>query len=272
MKRIGLLGCGAIGTRIALAMDSGEIPAALTHVYDASAERAHRLISRLQKKPQLVANHHLLSSQSIDLVVEAASQDAVRDAALSVLQNRKDLMIMSAGALLDESVFAVLEDACREFGRTIYLPSGAIAGLDGLASVRSELEEVTLTTTKHPDSLRGAKFFAAHDMSADEITKPTTIFRGPARNAVSMFPANINVAALLSLAGLGAQRTEVSIVADPSATKNSHRIEARGRFGRMTFLTENVPDQDNPKTSRLAALSAVEMLRRICSEGIRVGT
>ena len=132
MKKIGLLGCGAIGTQIALAIDSGKIPATLTHVYDQDKERAESLVSKLKSTPEIVNNSHLLSSNPIDLVVEAASQDAVRDVALSVLQNRKDLMIMSVGALLDESVLEILSDACSDFKKTIYLPSGAIAGLDGL--------------------------------------------------------------------------------------------------------------------------------------------
>lgn len=271
MKRIGLLGCGTIGTQIALAIDSGQIPADLTHIYDTIGERAHKLASKMKKRPQVVANSHLLSLQPLDLVVEAASQNAVREVALGVLQNRKDLMIMSVGALLDEPIFEVLEEACRDFNKTIYLPSGAIAGLDGIRSVAGELEEVDLITTKHPDSLRGARYFSESGISLDEIAKPTIIFSGSAREAVSLFPANINVAALLSLAGLGSRRTMVRIVADPSTLRNTHRIEARGRFGRMTLTVENVPDENNPRTSRLAVLSAIETLRRICSKGIRPG-
>ena len=121
MKKIGLLGCGAIGTQIALAIDSGKINATLTHVYDQTTERAQTLVDKLNNKPEIVENSHLLSSNNIDLVVEAASQDAVKDVGLSILQNRKDLMVMSVGALLDESIFDVLTDACKEFKKTIYL-------------------------------------------------------------------------------------------------------------------------------------------------------
>ena len=255
-----------------MAIDSGRIPARLTQVYDISKARAEALTSRLKNRPQLVANPHLLSSRDVDIVVEAASQDAVRDNALSILQNRRDLMVMSTGALLDESVYTVLEDACREFKKMIYVPSGAIAGLDGLRAVRDELEDVTLTTTKHPDALRGAKFFESADISVDDIAEKTAIFSGTAAEAVSLFPSNINVAALLSLAGLGSARTHVMIVADPATTRNSHRIEARGAFGKMTILAENVPDITNTKTSRLAVLSAIETLRQICVSDIRVGT
>jgi len=272
LKKIGLLGCGAIGTQIALAIDSGKIPATLTHVYDKSQEAAKSLVSKLNNKPVIVENFHLLSSNSVDLVVEAASQDAVRDAALSVLQNRKDLMIMSVGALLDESILEVLSDACKEFKKTIYLPSGAIAGLDALKSVHDELDSVTLTTTKHPRSLKGARFFETSDINIDNVSKKTTIFEGTSNEAVKLFPANINVAALLSLVGLGGDKTKVRIVADPNTDKNTHEIHASGKFGKMSFRIENIPDENNPKTSRLAILSAIERLRAICSNDIQIGT
>jgi len=272
LKKIGLLGCGAIGTQIALAIDSGKIPATLTHVYDQSKEASELLVSKLKNKPQIVENFHLLSSNPVNLIVEAASQDAVRDVALSVLQNRKDLMIMSVGALLDESVFEVLSDACKEFKKTIYLPSGAIAGLDALKSVQDELDSVILTTTKHPHSLKGAKFFETADIDIEKINEKTTIFEGTAKEAVSLFPKNINVAALLSLAGLGSEKTKVRIVADPNTDKNTHEIDVEGKFGKMSFKIENVPDSTNPKTSRLAILSAIERLRAICSDDIQIGT
>lgn len=272
MKKVGLLGCGSIGTQIARAIDSGTIPARLTHIYDSSLQASEKLHSILTDKPQIVANQHLLSSSPIDIVVEAASQHAVRETALSVLQNRRDLLIMSAGALLDESVFDVLSDACKEFRRSIHLPSGAIAGLDAIRSVRDELESVTITTTKHPRSLRGAKFLEETGMDLDGIQDATTIFEGTAKDAVGMFPANINVAALISLAGLGSTRTSVRIVADPRTDRNTHRILASGKFGRMELTVENVPDQDNPRTSRLAVLSAIETLKKYCSDGLYLGT
>ena len=272
LKKIGLLGCGVIGTRIAMAVESGEIPGLLTHVYDKSPGAADALVSRLSAKPEIVENPHLLSSHPVNIVVEAASQDAVRDVGLSVLQNRRDLMIMSAGALLDESIYDVLSDACSDFGRTIFIPSGAIAGLDGIRSVRDEIESVSITTTKHPGSLKGAKFFDTSEIDPARITSPTVIFEGAASEAVRLFPANVNVAALLSLSGIGGRRTMVRIIADPDTGRNTHRIEASGGFGRMSFVIENVPDPDNPRTSRLAVLSAIETLRRYCMNGISVGT
>ena len=159
-----------MGTQIALAIDSGKIPATLTHVFDESKEKSALLVEKLTNKPEIVENSHLLSSNPLDIVVEAASQDAVRDAGLSILQNKKDLLIMSVGALLDESIYDILSDACKDFKKTIYLPSGAIAGLDGIKSVKDELESLSITTTKHPRSLKGAKFFETSDINLDEIT------------------------------------------------------------------------------------------------------
>lgn len=272
MKKVALLGCGAIGTQIALAIDSKKIPAVLTHVYDQDKTKSMELVSKLHTKPEIVANSHLLSSNPIDILVEAASQQAVKDVGLSVLQNRKDLMIMSVGALLDESVLEVLSDACNEYKKTIYLPSGAIAGLDGVKSVKEELESVSLVTTKHPLSLKGAKFFENSDIDLDNLKDVTTIFEGSAKEAVQLFPANVNVAALLSLTGLGSKKTNVKIVADPNTKKNTHQIQASGKFGKMSFTIDNVPDPNNPKTSRLATLSAIQTLKKYCSHDLQIGS
>jgi len=272
LKRIGLLGCGAIGTQIALAIDSGKIPATLTHVYDIERSHADNLVSKLNQKPEVVANSHLLSSNSVELVVEAASQDAVRKDAVSILQNKKDMMIMSAGALLDESIFEVISDACRDFGKTVYLPSGAIAGLDALKAVRDELESVVLVTTKNPNSLKGAPFFDSSDIDPEKISESTVLFDGTAKEAVSLFPKNVNVSALLSLVGLGGNNTSVRVVADPNTDKNTHEINANGKFGNLKITVENVPDSINPKTSRLATLSAIELLRQICTKEVQIGT
>ena len=224
MKRIAILGCGVIGTQIAIAIDSGLIKAELTHIFDNDATKSKELISKLKHKPEIVQNVHLLSSNPVDLVIEAASQNAVNDNALSILQNRKDLLIMSAGALLDESIFEIISDACKEFKKTVYLPSGAISGLDAIKSARNELESVTITTIKHPKSLKGAKFFETSDIDPDGISDETTLFEGTASEAVRLFPKNVNVSALLSLAGLGSHETIVKVVADTDVYINIHII------------------------------------------------
>jgi len=272
LKIIGLLGCGAIGTEIALAIDSGKIPAKLTHLFDFSKDTSEKLVDKLKNKPQITENVGLLVAAPVDLIVEAASQDAVRDNALAILQNRKDLMIMSVGALLDESILDIILAGCQDFKKSVYLPSGAILGLDGIRAVKDELESITLVTTKNPRALKGAKFFETSNIDPDRIEKSTTVFDGNSQDAVKLFPANINVAALLSLAGLGSTKTKVRIVADPKTDKNIHEIIAEGKFGKFSIKVENVPSSSNPKTSRLAILSAIECLKAVCQQDIRVGT
>jgi len=271
LKRIGILGCGAIGTDIALAIDSGKIPANLTHVYDFSKEASVKMIAKLQKKPIITDNVGLLAAAPVDLIVEAASQDAVRDNALTILQNKKDLMIMSVGALLDDSILEIIEEGCKDFNKRVYLPSGAITGLDGVRAVKNELDSLVLVTTKNPKALKGAKFFETSKINLDELKESTMVYEGTAQEAVKLFPANINVAALLSLAGLGSIKTRVKIVADPQTNKNTHEIQAEGKFGKFSIRVENVPSENNPKTSRLAILSAIECLRKICGNEIQVG-
>jgi aspartate dehydrogenase len=269
LKRVALLGCGYIGTQLALAVDSGRIPARLERVYDASGEAALALVSKLDAKPQITENPHLLSYPPVDIVVEAASQGAVRDVALSVLQNRRDLMVMSVGALVDEAVREVLEEACEDYQSKIYLPSGAVGGLDAISAARHEIEHVSITTTKNPASLRGAPHFEMDHTDADSITKRTILYNGGAAEAVRRFPANANVAGAVSIAA--GREAEVVVVADPDAESNTHTILVRGSFGSMKFETSNVPEPSNPRTSRLAALSAVRTLYNYCAGGIKTG-
>lgn len=271
LKRIGLLGCGAIGTEIAIAIDLNKIPAKLTHMYDFSKENSKKLADKLKNKPIITENVGLLAAAPVDIIVEAASQDAVKDNVLSIIQNRKDVMIMSVGALLDESIFDIIVSSCKDFNKKVYLPSGAIIGLDGIRSVKDELDSLVLVTTKNPMALKGAKFFDISKMDLDKVKEPTTIFEGSANEAVKLFPANINVAALLSLAGLGGEKTKVRIIADPFTTNNTHEIQAEGGFGKFSIRVENVPSQ-NPKTSKLAVLSAIECLKKICGNAINLGT
>ncbi|MBP2625275.1 MAG: aspartate dehydrogenase [Nitrosopumilaceae archaeon] len=272
MKKIGLLGCGSIGTKIALAIDKGEIhDAILTHIYDQNVKHSHQLMSQLKTMPIVVDNAALLATSPIDLVVEAASQQAIKDIGLIIIQNRKDLLILSVGALGDESIFDVLTDACAKFGTRLFIPSGAIVGLDGIKSLKNELESVTLITKKNPQSFLGAPFFENSNINIQDIKTSTILFNGKARQAIHLFPQNINVAALLSLAGVGFDKTNVQIVADPELDKNIHIIKAEGLFGKIYVEIEN-EISSNPKTSMLAILSAISCLKSICSGNISLGT
>ena len=143
-------------------------------------------------------------------------------------------------SVIRTSVFEIISDACKELKKTVYLTSGAISGIDAIKSVKNELDSVVLTTTKHPNSLKGAKFFDDFKINLDEINEPSTIFEGTASEAVRLFPKNINVSALLSISGLGSHETIVKIIADPTTTKNTHEIAARGKFGQITTKIEKL--------------------------------
>jgi aspartate dehydrogenase len=267
--KIGLVGCGAIGAEIARAIDSGDISGELVAVFDRNVERAEELANSLEVRPILSELEDLVERS--DIVVEAASQKAVPEVAKAALERGRDLMIMSVGALLDRSLLRMVEDLAEENGSRVYLPSGAISGLDGLKSAGAgRIDLVTLTTTKNPKGFVGAPYIEDMKIDLDAIKEPEVIFKGTAEEAVVAFPANVNVAATLSLTARGA-RVMVKIVADPAAEVNIHEITAEGDFGRITTRVENVPSPRNPKTSYLAALSAVATLRSI-AEPVKIGT
>lgn len=246
--KLGIIGCGAIGTDVAKAADAmKEIEKIYLH--DLKPEASEKLCSILKKgiiKP--VANF----LDDVDCVFEAASQQAVGQYGQLVLQAKKDMVIMSIGSLFDDTLRKKLEILARKNKCKIYLPSGAVCGIDGvLAAGIERLDSVTLVTTKSPASL-GIK-----------VEDRTVVFEGSAREAVKRFPKNINVAACLSLAGVGFDETKVEIVADPVETRISHKILAHGRFGRLRAEVENMPNPNNPQSSYLASLSAIAILRRI---------
>ncbi|NYZ79469.1 aspartate dehydrogenase [Candidatus Micrarchaeota archaeon] len=266
--RIGLIGCGAIGTVIARNIAEKRIKAELKCVYDMDKKKAEEFAGKFHT--QYMEFDELLK-QELDLVLEAASQEAARTLIPKALKAKKNVMIMSTGALVDDKLLQEIRGLAEKNSLKVYLPSGAIAGLDGIKSARDEIERVMIKTTKPPKSLEGAPFFEKHPMNLSEIKKPTVVYEGSAEEAVKLFPSNINVAASLSLAGIGPKRTRVQIIADPNIKSNIHEITAEGRFGVLKVRTENVPSPDNPKTSYLAALSAVATLKKI-TESIQIGT
>jgi len=272
-KNVGLLGCGTIGSQLAVAVDSDKIAnASLVALFDISEINLLNLKSKLHSSPGAYSDFGGFLASGADIIVEAASQDAVRTFGKSILEAGKDMMIMSVGALADSGFLAELLQVAAKKGCRIYVPTGAIAGIDAIRSVRHLLDSVTLTTTKSPKALSGAPFFETSKIKLDDITKSTVIYEGAAAEAVRAFPANVNVAAVLSLAGMGVDKTRVKIVADPQATTNQHEIVASGSFGEIKITVNNVPSPGNPKTSFLAVLSAIECLRSICDDGMRIGS
>lgn len=252
---LGIIGCGAIGTDVGLAADKMD---AIQKVYlhDKKKNAEEKLCSRMEKAEIRQVKDFL---DDVDIVFEGASQGAVRQYAELVLQHEKDLIIMSVGSLFDGKLRKKLETLARKKKCKIFVPTGAVCGIDGISSASiSKLNEVTLVTTKPPSSF-GKKF-----------DKRTVLFEGNARDAVKKFPNNINVAASISLAGMGFDKTKVEIVADPVASRISHKILAHGTFGRLRIELENMPNPNNPGSSYMASLSAIATLKRII-DPIQIG-
>ncbi len=266
--RIGLVGCGAIGTEIAQAVD--RLPLSdvrLVAIVDTDHFKAEALRAALRRKPKVVGLEAIV--QMADLVVEAANRRVVPDLVTKAIHQGKDVMLMSTGGLVDR---LDLIDLARRRNCCIYLPSGAITGLDGLkAAMMEKVRAVSLVTTKPPAALAQAPYITRHRIRLSGLKRPTTVFRGSARGAIRGFPANVNVCVSVALAGIGLDRTKVEVRADPTARTNRHELTVIGSFGRLVTLSESRPSPLNPRTSFLAALSAVATLRRII-DPFKVGT
>lgn len=252
---LGIIGCGAIGADVAKAADNWKEIEKI-YLYDIDTKASDRLYKTL-KKAEIQRVEDFLGD--VDIVFEGASQEAVKEYAEQILRASKDLVIMSVGGLFNDKFRKKLEKIAREKSCKIYVPSGAVCGIDGILSANvGGLNEVTLVTTKPPSSL-GKSFDERY-----------VLFRGNAREAVKKFPQNINVAASLSLAGKGFDGTKVEIVVDPVATRISHKILAHGKFGRLRVELENMPNPNNPGSSYMASLSAIATLRQII-DPIQIG-
>lgn len=270
--KVALIGCGAIGSVISGAIAGQVVPVSLELVYDRNKERAQKVCKGFKKKPKIAGSVNEIIDSDVELVIEAASQQAVKLFAVNVLESGKSMMIMSVGALADTKLCDEIKNCAEKNRVKVYLPSGAIGGLDALNSASiGEIYEVTLKTTKHPKGLKDAPYLLEKGIDLNKIKERKILYFGNASEAIKRFPANVNVAAALSLAGIGVDKTRVWVIADPSVDKNIHEIHAKGEFGEFTFKVENVPSPKNPKTSYLAALSAIATLKKITS-ALDIGT
>jgi len=272
--KVALIGCGAIGTTLAQAIDKGKAgKAELAWLYDFKSEKSEMLAKKLSSKPRIARNlAEIYSDKTVGLVIEAASQLAVEQYSLDVLRSGKDIMVMSVGAFADEKMLKDVRILAERSGRRIYIPSGAVLGIDGIkAAELGEIKEATLTTRKPPAALAYSPYLEERGINLKGLKRPRVVFEGSAREAVKAFPQSVNVAATLSLAGIGADKTKVRIVADPKLDRNVHEIRVLGKAGEFVTEARNVPFPDAPKTSYLATLSAIQTLRNL-SESIRIGT
>jgi aspartate dehydrogenase len=266
VSRVAIAGLGPIGTRLAKALDDGIDGLELAAVSSASIEKHRGWLDRLGKRPATLPIEAL--ADAADIVVECAPSRLVRSIVAPVVSRGKTAVVLSVGALLDNEDLIAL---AKEKGGQIVVPTGALIGLDAMtAAAVGTIHSVQMVTRKPLKGLEGAPYLIEHKIDLQDITEPLKIFDGTAREAARGFPANLNVAVALSLAGIGADRTRVEIWADPTVTRNTHRIEVDADSARFSMTIENIPSE-NPKTGLITALSVIACLRKLKAP-LRVGT
>jgi aspartate dehydrogenase len=265
MKSIGIVGCGAIGKALVRAVEDGKLPVRVAGVTSRTEQSAREFLTSFRQPPAYRSLVDLIDAA--DMIVEAAGGAVVPSLAEAVFAAGKDLMVISVGALLDHP--QVIETA-RATGCRLYVPSGAIAGLDGIKSaVIGSITHVTHTTRKPPVGLEGAPYLVDRGISLAGLQEEKEIFSGSAREACRGFPANVNVTAAVSLAGIGPDQTRVRILAVPGLVRNCHDIDVEGEFGKLHVHIENVPSE-NPKTGKLTALSIIRAVKDAV-DPVRIG-
>lgn len=267
-KRIAIIGCGTIGTEVGVALkerfrDSAEL-VAVCEINPENKSIFDRAIGSVI--PTLSLTECVEKS---DLVVETSHASLVPDLLKQAMLLKRDVLILSVGGIyLEQGLLSKV----RGQGIRVYIPSGAIGGIDLIkgASV-GKIYSVEILTRKPIEALRGAPYVEELKIDLDSILGEKVIFDGKASEAIRGFPQNINVAASLSLVGIGPERTRVKIATSRTLKKNIHEISIEGEFGRATFSIENEPSRKNPKTSRLAAFSVIATLEKIL-QGVEIGT
>jgi len=257
MKRALLIGCGAIG-KLVLEKLAGERTLRITHVLERSTRRVE-LQRALGDSVSVISDPAELDALP-DCALECAGHAAVRDFVVPLLAQGVDAAVVSVGSLADAGLAESLADAAMRGGSQLTLVSGAIGGIDAIASASvGGLDDVRYTGRKPPPGWRGTPAERAFDLAT--LAAAQVIFEGTAREAARLYPKNANVAATVALAGIGLDRTQVRLVADPTVERNHHHVSMHGAFGEMALSMSGRPLPDNPKTSSLAAYSAVRALR-----------
>lgn len=264
--KLGVVGLGVIGRAVVRAADEGRVPVEVPVAATRTPAAVESFLASLRHPPRMTDLGGV--AEGADLVMEASGGDTVEAICRACFARGKDVILNSAGALLERD--DLMEEA-RLGGARIFIPSGAIIGLDGLKGAAvGEVESVTMTTRKPPASLRGAPYIEERGIDLDAMDRPTLIFEGNPLEACRAFPANVNVSAAVSFAGVGPHRTRMRIFCDPTVDRNIHEVEAVGEFGRSFIRIENVPSE-NHRTGVLTYLSALSFLRERASTLV-VGT
>jgi len=264
-RRVAIAGLGAIGSKIARALDAGIPGFALSAVATRHAGKAEALLSSLTNRPPMVPIDAL--EAYADLVIECAPAPLLPAIIAPFLSAGKAAIVMSVGGLLERDD---LIDLARANAGQIIVPCGALLGLDAVkAAAQGTIHSVRMITRKPVRGLADAPYLSAHKICIDNIKEPLKIFEGSARQAAQGFPANLNVAAALSLAGIGPERTTVEIWADPTLSRNTHQIEVDADSASFSMSIANVPSE-NPRTGRITALSVIAYLHQVYAP-LRIG-
>ena len=265
IKSIGIVGCGAIGKALVRAVEDGKLAVRIAGMTSRTENSAREFLAHFKNPPAYLSLDDLVAAS--DLLVEAAGGHVVAALARKAFVAGKDLMVISVGALLDHP--EVMAES-RRTGCHLYVPSGAIAGLDGIKSACvGRIDHVTHTTRKPPLGLEGAPYLVERGISLIGLQEEREVFSGSAREACRGFPANVNVTGAVSLAGIGPDKTQVRILAVPGLPRNCHDIDIEGEFGKLHVHIENVPSE-NPKTGKLTALSIVRAVQDVV-DPVRIG-
>ncbi|MEO0229705.1 MAG: aspartate dehydrogenase [candidate division WOR-3 bacterium] len=258
--RFGIIGCGAIGSFIAQEVDGGKVEnLTLEALFDINFDKAKELAEKLKKEVRICRSIEEFLNLNLNLVLESASQEALKSYAFKIIDSGSDLVVMSAGALADDDFRTALFEYVKRKNRKLYVPSGAVAGLDGLKAFSNvKINKASLITRKPPAGLSVSG------------KGPEVLFEGSPKEAAVKFPQNINVAIALGLAGDMLEKLKVKIISDPDVNFNEHNIEVESEAGELRIVLRNKPFPQNPKTSFLAALSCLEMLKSI-SRNIIIG-
>jgi len=266
VQRVAVAGLGAIGKTVARRLDEGIAGLSLSAVAVRDHTAAGAFLETLSRRPAVVKLDALAGHA--DIVVECTPARLLVAIAEPVLRDGRKLVVLSVGALLSNPQLLQIAERCNA---QILVPTGALIGLDAmLAAAEGTIQSVRMVTRKPAKGLAGAPFLVERGISLDDLREPLRIFSGTAREAASGFPENLNVAAALSLAGIGPDRTLVEVWADPSVTRNTHRIEVESDSARFRMTIENIPSE-NPRTGRITAHSVIALLRKLTSP-LRVGT
>jgi aspartate dehydrogenase len=257
---------GAIGLEIANALNQGIAGCELTAVSAKNLDRARDAVAGFRKPVHVVPVEQL--EAHADIVIECAPAALLPSIAKPFLEAGKTVIVLSAGALLSHDALIA---TARQRGGQIVVPTGALLGLDAVtAAAEGTIRSVKMITRKPVKGLLGAPYLIENNIVIDHITEPKLIFRGSPRNAAIGFPANLNVAVALSLAGIGPDKTTLEIWADPTLTRNTHAIEVDSDSASFTMSIQNVPS-NNPRTGRITALSVISYLRKLHAP-LRVGS